>query len=203
MISPIQLTPDMDMGTLVNAVNNNFRQVEAENRTKVIKDEEGIDRVIMGRLPDSTYGIKVSKPGIGVLTADDNDLIFSSSNNLFKIVDSGSIPMEMPTVPAGQNRLVTAIVEHDLGYSPLTIAWLSYTNPQVPGSIQTRQFGSGSIGTRLVNSSTMNITYVSDETIDAGIDSITFTWNVSNALGMAEPPVSATLKYYILSETAA
>ena len=35
MISPIQLTPNMDMSTLTNALNDMFRQIESENRTQV------------------------------------------------------------------------------------------------------------------------------------------------------------------------
>lgn len=66
-ISPIQLTPSMDFPTLVNAVNNNFRQIEAENRTKVIRDEDGNNRIILGRFPDGTYGLAISKPGRDVL----------------------------------------------------------------------------------------------------------------------------------------
>lgn len=63
MITPIQLTPNMDMGTLVNAVNNNFRQIEAENRTKIVRDENGVDNIILGRMPDSSYGFLIMKPG--------------------------------------------------------------------------------------------------------------------------------------------
>ena len=68
MISPIQLTPNMDSGTLANAINDTFRQIESENRTKVIRDEDGVDRIILGRLPDGTYGLIVSKPGVDVNT---------------------------------------------------------------------------------------------------------------------------------------
>ena len=68
MISPIQLTPNMDVATIATAVNETFRQIEAENRTKVIKDENGQNRIIMGRFPDGTYGIAISKPGRDVLT---------------------------------------------------------------------------------------------------------------------------------------
>ena len=68
-ISPIQLTPGMDNAIMVSAINNNFRQVEAENRTKVIKDETGVNRIILGRFPDGTYGLAISIPGIDVLDA--------------------------------------------------------------------------------------------------------------------------------------
>ena len=100
--SPIQLTPDVDTSTMVQAINDNFRQVESENRTKIIRDEEGEEqiligrnsngqygiylednvtmangaivvsenedtaRVIFGKLPDGSYGLVISKPGVDV-----------------------------------------------------------------------------------------------------------------------------------------
>lgn len=67
MLSPIQLTPNMDTATLVNAVNDSFRQLESENRTKIIKDESGNNRIILGRFPDGTYGLAISKAGRDVV----------------------------------------------------------------------------------------------------------------------------------------
>ena len=67
MISPIRATPNMSMADLVNAHNDLADQIEAENRTQVIRDEDGINRIIIGLMPDGTYGILVSKPGIDVL----------------------------------------------------------------------------------------------------------------------------------------
>ena len=58
----------MDTATLVNAINDSLRQIESENRTKVIRDEDGVDRIILGRLPDGTYGLIISKPGVDVNT---------------------------------------------------------------------------------------------------------------------------------------
>lgn len=69
MLSPIQLTPNMDTGTMVNAINNNFRQIEAESRTKIIRDEDGDNRVIMGRAPNGEYLIAISAQGIDVVKA--------------------------------------------------------------------------------------------------------------------------------------
>lgn len=68
-ISPIQLTPSMDKATQVNAINANFRQVEAENRTKVIRDESGNNRIIIGQAPSGEYLIAISAQGVDVLEA--------------------------------------------------------------------------------------------------------------------------------------
>jgi hypothetical protein len=67
MFSPIQLTPNMDMATLVNAVNDSFRQVESENRTKIIKDDAGQNRILLGRDPNGKYVLAITIPGKDVL----------------------------------------------------------------------------------------------------------------------------------------
>jgi len=125
MFSPIQLVPSMDSGTLSSAINNNFKQIESENRTKVIRDEDGIDRVIMGRYPDGKYGIKVSKPGVDVLTAEDDELIFNSNNNIFKIVETDTITLASP---AGTGTSSNVVVPHSLGYKPLVLAFVSFSS---------------------------------------------------------------------------
>ena len=68
MLSPVKLTPNMKMDTLVNAINNNFNQLELENRTKIIKDENGVNRIILGRLPDGSYALVISKDGVDVFS---------------------------------------------------------------------------------------------------------------------------------------
>ena len=55
--SPIQLTPNMDTATLVNALNDMMRQLEAANRTKEIRNEEGENKILIGRNPNGQYGI--------------------------------------------------------------------------------------------------------------------------------------------------
>ena len=69
MISPIQLTPNMDMATLVNAINDMMRQIESENRTKIIVDENGQKRAILGRAPSGEYLIAISAKGVDVVNA--------------------------------------------------------------------------------------------------------------------------------------
>ena len=67
--SPIQLTPNMDTATLVSALNDMMRQLEAANRTQIIKDENGQQRVIIGRAPNGEYLIAVSAKGKDVIEA--------------------------------------------------------------------------------------------------------------------------------------
>ena len=69
MINPIQLTPNMDMNTLVTALNDMFRQIEADNRTQIIKDEDGKNRILIGRGPKGSDVGALSKKGGDVLQA--------------------------------------------------------------------------------------------------------------------------------------
>ena len=59
----------MDQQTLVNAINDNFRQVESENRTKIITDENGQRRIIIGRSPKGEYLVAISAQGVDVIEA--------------------------------------------------------------------------------------------------------------------------------------
>lgn len=69
MLSPIQLTPNMDMATLTTTINDMFRQIESENRTQIIKDEDGKNRILIGRAPKGNYVVAISKKGVDVLEA--------------------------------------------------------------------------------------------------------------------------------------
>lgn len=69
MISPIQLTPNMDMNSLTTALNEMFRQIESSNRTQIIKDENGKNRILIGRAPKGNYVVAISKKGVDVLEA--------------------------------------------------------------------------------------------------------------------------------------
>lgn len=69
MISPIRATPNMATADLANVINDLGQQLESENRTKIIKDESGVNRIIMGQFPDGTYGFAISQAGIDVVDA--------------------------------------------------------------------------------------------------------------------------------------
>ena len=63
----VRLHPGMSYQALVAALNENFALLENFSRTQIVKDEQGTPRIILGRLPDGTYGLVISKPGVDVL----------------------------------------------------------------------------------------------------------------------------------------
>lgn len=69
MISPLRATPNMSVAELATVINDNFQQLESENRTKIMRDEDGNNRVIFGRAPNGEWLIAISAKGINVLDA--------------------------------------------------------------------------------------------------------------------------------------
>lgn len=91
MLSPLKLTPSMPTEVMIDAINQNFRQIESEARRKVITDENGVDRIVIGRQEDGTYAIKVSGEGKDVNRATPDELVMSSDWDLWKIINNGRI----------------------------------------------------------------------------------------------------------------
>lgn len=77
----------MDMPTLVNALNQNFNIIQGRDRSDIITDEDGYDRIIIGKQPDGSYNIKVSEPGVSVGNATDDQLIMNSDWQMWKIIN--------------------------------------------------------------------------------------------------------------------
>lgn len=65
--SAIRLQPGIDQSTLISQINENFALLENLARTQIFRDETGTNRIILGRLPDGSYGLVISKPGNDVI----------------------------------------------------------------------------------------------------------------------------------------
>ena len=63
--------PDAAIRSVVKQVNEWARTLSNEKRADVYKDNTGINRIIIGVLPDGDSGIVVSKEGIDVLDVFD------------------------------------------------------------------------------------------------------------------------------------
>lgn len=78
------------MATLVNALNQNFNQVQSQDRRKVITDEDGNDIIVIGKQEDGRYAIKVAENGKSVATAGEDELVMSSDWQMWKIINSSA-----------------------------------------------------------------------------------------------------------------
>lgn len=68
------------------------------------------------------YGIKISKPGYDVKTADKKDLILDSELNSLKIWMTGSVNISVSQANGGAGT-GSADVAHNLGYAPFYLVY--------------------------------------------------------------------------------
>lgn len=181
------IPPGSDLAHVIRQANNNFAQIDNEANTKIFKDDTGMRRVLLGKGKDGFYGIRVSKPGFDVYTAADDELILTSENNLFKIVETGTVVVNKL---AGDTDGGTSVA-HGLGYAPMVFAFGVQTggtaNIQVPEIVPDLSTGLIAKQTHL---------YVDDTNITLSIT--TPAW-VGNAF--FTDPLEYTFRYYIIRET--
>lgn len=174
-----------DPKQIVNAMNQNIAQLKVEENTKITKDSTGTRRVLLGSGLNDFNGLKVSQPGKDVYTATDDELVFNSDNNLFKIVDSATIEFDLNITIGGTNEVSIA---HGLGYVPIVIAFQisSFDSYMLPF------YAINGYGTADAGKVAYSITcYTDDENINF--------YYAGYTQGTGGP---VTIRYYILQETA-
>lgn len=148
-------------------------------------------QILIGKQEDGfgdgeDFGIKVSRQGVDVRTAEDIDLVMSSAFKTFKIVARGNY-----TVPkSGGVSSVTASISHSLGYTPYVMMFATYDG-----------------GTSYIQTPTISV-----DTTSGIIDLLTFcTVNNSDLTFNVRAPSSGSLfgslvttqfYYYLFVETA-
>lgn len=148
---------------------------------QIIVEDTNEPRVMMGNHATFGEGFFVSKDGTNVKTnTNPANLIFNSSQNVFKIVSSGTVTL--PAIAAG--NLTSISVTHNLGYTPAFLAFQSSgsTYFQLPFASVT---AAGAIAVAI---------YALTD-----ITTITFSLQATTASTGGGP---VTIKYYLLQETA-
>lgn len=155
---------------------------------QILAVQDGFNKAVFGFYGDANkFGLKVAKDGFDVLTAVNADLVFNSEQNVFKIVQTGTITV---TKPAGVYT-GDATVTHNLGFTPSVMAF-SGENGGVPlpdFSIFTSGTDGGKIW-RLVCISSVTTT------------AVTFSYDTPSIGFGTTGPLTVDIKYYLLQETA-
>ncbi len=177
-------------GDIMARLNDNFKAIDDENRTKIIREGD-TPRVLIGYQKDGfgtgvDYGIKVSENGYDVTSAEDINLAFSSAFKNFKLVAEGTY-----TVPkAGGITTVTAQVAHGLGYTPYVMMFATYdggtTYQQTP--------------LISVNTTSGIIDFLAFVYVDS--TNVTFNVRAPSAGSLAASSVTTEFSYYLFVETA-
>ena len=164
----------------------------------LIKDDSSVNRVLF----DASSGkMKLSQDGKNVLTAPDDELIWSSDFNMFKIVQSGTttvtgIDRSGSAIGDWGNEDNKATVVHGLGYIPAVIAFVEFTS-----GATTYRLPLQSGGSPLEYFPTVDH-FPFDGMIMMWIDGTNIVFHHRTNGGFDLSGRTYTIKYYILRETA-
>ncbi len=117
------------MGTLSSPINPSFngRIIKDDlNDRLYVTDVNNIPVALLGKDDFGSIVVKVAKSGQNVLNAPDNELIFNSQQDTFKIVSSLSASFSVTSSGTGPGY-GTATINHNLGYVPLSFSYVSIT----------------------------------------------------------------------------
>lgn len=93
---------------------------------QILAINNNVNKAVFGFLEDGSFGFKVAPDGTDVLTASDSELIFNSSQNVFKIV--AKLTRDFSISTGGTGAVNSFSLTHDLGYEPLTFGSLNITS---------------------------------------------------------------------------
>lgn len=115
---PINLDPNQDPSQQTAFINQNFQQL-ANSLNPYIVSDGTTNRIILGKQPDGTYGLRVSQSGVDVGTATNSQLIFNSNQDVFKIVSKGTTTIPGFSFTPGNSGYSSVTVTHGLSFTPL------------------------------------------------------------------------------------
>lgn len=104
--------------------------------TETFFDGSGNARVLLGQLPDNSYGLWVSAPEVNATTANPaipGQLVFNSNNQTYNIADTNLT--EMPALAISNFGVLTGNtkIPHGLGFTPILVAY-ALMQPFIDGS---------------------------------------------------------------------
>lgn len=117
-----------DQNGIVTTMNQNILELKNREKTEIFKDDTGTPRVIL-----DNNGLRTSPAGVDVTTATNAQFTFNSTQNVFKIVDTGVIAtpdVSGFTASTGKFNATSSSnsVAHNLGYTPIVIGATSVTS---------------------------------------------------------------------------
>lgn len=174
-----------------------------QNDRFYVTDSNNIPVALLGKDSAGNIVVKVAKSGQNVITAPDNELIFNSQQDTFKIVASGTSSYSVniaatagicATYDTGYNTIA-----HNLGYSPAVLVFeQNNTAPVASGTLYSDSYTYSSTG--FAYTDVYNLIYVDNTNLYLGA-----TWRqIASASSVSAPAVTSTIsyKYYLLQETA-
>lgn len=179
---------------MARQVNEWGRLLSNEKRTDITKDDAGTPRLLIGYQQDGfsngNVGVKLSQENVDVSAATDDQLIWSSDFNMFKITHTGTA-----TIPSAAAS-TTSDVSVDLGVTTLTYApaFTAYTQFLFSGDLYSVQMPWSQ-----TSAGSVSIVIYGDTRISSG--HLFFDAHITNWTGTDSGAYD--VRYYIFQETAA
>lgn len=158
-------------------------------------DSTNTRRILIGTFPDGSVKAKLSQPGYDVATATDDQLIWSSDFNSFKIVETGSTSIQGSS-------------------SSVSFASVAFTRTYTKPPIVTAYAVVNDTGVATEPKLLPYVKYVADGgavppmygvyyILDVGATTTEVLFTLDNSFNGSGSSVSATIKYYVMQETSA
>lgn len=184
-------------GPTTNALNGKLNFEQDKNRI-IGRDDNNLGRLLIISDVDD-FSMKVSKPTKEVIGADDDDLIFNSNQNVFKIVKAGVETVTTPT-PLVANTTYSKTYSHGLGYVP---AFLGYVTLPASTNVVTGYSGTNIMTTPYslqISVGTQDRPVVA--LIRADINNLYFEVINYQSTGITDANGNWVFRYYLLQESA-
>ncbi len=167
-----------------------------EDRTNITKDDAGDNRLLIGfqenGFDNGSIGVKMSQPGIDVMAAEANDLVFSTDFNLMKVIAEG----ETEITKAANSFFGSTDVELDIPEGTKLHCWISEGPTQgfslLLGENIPMPYDDFSAFDGLVNFSTYGFSY------EGGFTLVLFT-GISGQF--YDNPINLSVKYWVYINT--
>jgi hypothetical protein len=182
-----------DLAQAIPIINKNF--AELDQPTAVYSDRNGVPSISIGLGSDGSSRIRVARAGVDVTKATDDQLLFNSAQNTFKVVNklTGSFTLTSAATPT--STLVT--ITHSLGYVPFTLSNVNLSADTAGGNTGIFPIPFFSVGT---GGGTTNVFIIRSYVKVRSVSTTDIVFEVGTAGGPAT--ITGAISVYVLQETA-
>lgn len=195
--TPSTIQPGTPLEDNLARINDNFKAIDDENRTKIIREGD-TPRILFGYQKDgfgvgSDYGLKISQPGYDVTTATDTELVFNSNYNSFKILATGTISVSKAANDSFEVGSVDLSGVTGITDTPAILVFADYNNELLPS---TYPITSGTYAGYVQ----LSFNYEVDSTITLFVEVSAPNYGAGSNVAYVNP-LDTTFRYYVLVET--
>lgn len=188
-------------GIDVNSAGDNQLILKDDYSSRIYYNDQGVPTVLLGLRPNTTpsqRGLYVSQDGVDVTTASDNQLIFNTSQDIFKIaVPPITVPLTLTLATSGVSFGLNEVA-HNLPYIPAYLAFITLDSQFEPLLSISATNGPNPYIVFGDSPSTL----IPELIAQVGVDDTNITFTLQTTVHGSPSVVNNFAKVYLLQETA-